>query len=60
MPSPIGVFTLPAAAWVLCTEPLGIAETTVRTHLHRTYQKTGTRQADLVKLVAAFSDPLLK
>jgi DNA-binding CsgD family transcriptional regulator/PAS domain-containing protein len=42
-------------------EALGIAETTVRTHLHQTYQKTGVnRQADLVKLVAAFSNPLLK
>jgi DNA-binding CsgD family transcriptional regulator/PAS domain-containing protein len=40
-------------------EALGIAETTVRTHLHQTYQKTGTnRQADLVKLVAD-SNPLL-
>ncbi len=40
-------------------EALGIAETTVRTHLHRTYQKTGLkRQADLVKLVAGFSNPL--
>ena len=42
-------------------EALGIADTTVRTHLHQTYQKTGTnRQADLVKLVASFSNPLLK
>ena len=42
-------------------EALGIAETTVRTHLHQTYRKTGTnRQADLVKLVAAFSNPLVK
>jgi DNA-binding CsgD family transcriptional regulator len=42
-------------------ETLGIAETTVKTHLRQTYQKTGThRQADLVKLVAAFSNPLLK
>ncbi len=41
-------------------EALGIAETTVRTHLHRTYQKTGLkRQADLVKLVAGFANPLL-
>jgi DNA-binding CsgD family transcriptional regulator len=41
-------------------EVLGIAETTVRTHLQQTYYKTGTnRQADLVKLVAAFSNPLL-
>jgi DNA-binding CsgD family transcriptional regulator len=40
---------------------LGIAETTVRSHLNQTYQKTGVnRQADLVKLVAAFSNPLLK
>ena len=41
-------------------EALGIAETTVRTHLHQTYQKAGVnRQAELVKLVAAFSNPLL-
>jgi DNA-binding CsgD family transcriptional regulator/PAS domain-containing protein len=41
-------------------EALGIAETTVRTHLQRTYYKTGVnRQVDLVKLVAAFSNPLL-
>jgi DNA-binding CsgD family transcriptional regulator/PAS domain-containing protein len=40
-------------------EALGIAESTVKTHLHQTYQKTGVnRQADLVKLVAAFSNPL--
>jgi DNA-binding CsgD family transcriptional regulator/PAS domain-containing protein len=39
---------------------LGIAETTVRSHLNQTYHKTGVnRQADLVKLVAAFSNPLL-
>jgi DNA-binding CsgD family transcriptional regulator/PAS domain-containing protein len=38
---------------------LGIAETTVKTHLGRVYAKTGTgRQADLVKLVAAFAMPL--
>lgn len=38
---------------------LGIAETTVKTHLGRVYQKTGAgRQADLVKLVAGFSTPL--
>jgi DNA-binding CsgD family transcriptional regulator len=41
-------------------EALGIAETTVRTHLHQAYQKTGVnRQAGLVKLVAGFSNPLL-
>ncbi|EJN12256.1 DNA-binding protein with HTH domain containing protein [Bradyrhizobium sp. YR681] len=39
---------------------LGIAETTVKTHLHRVYAKTGvSRQADLVKLVAGFSNPLV-
>ena len=38
---------------------LGIAETTVKTHLGRLYEKTNTRrQADLVKLVAGFSSPL--
>jgi DNA-binding CsgD family transcriptional regulator/PAS domain-containing protein len=42
-------------------EALGIADTTVRTHLRRAYEKTGVnRQADLVKLVAAFTNPLLK
>jgi DNA-binding CsgD family transcriptional regulator len=39
---------------------LGIAETTVKTHLGRLFDKTGTRrQADLVKLVAGFSSPLV-
>ncbi len=34
---------------------LGIAEATVKTHLHRLFEKTGTgRQADLVKLVAGY------
>jgi DNA-binding CsgD family transcriptional regulator len=34
---------------------LGIAEATVRTHLHRLFEKTATaRQADLVKLVAGY------
>ncbi len=42
-------------------EALGIAETTARTHLSQTFHKTGAnRQADLVKLVAAFSNPLVK
>jgi DNA-binding CsgD family transcriptional regulator len=36
-------------------EVLGISEATVRTHLHRLFEKTGTvRQADLVKLVAGY------
>jgi DNA-binding CsgD family transcriptional regulator len=38
---------------------LGVADSTVKTHLGRLYDKTGaTRQADLVKLVAGFSSPL--
>jgi len=38
---------------------LGIAETTVKTHLHQLFAKTGTRrQAELVKLIAGFSNPL--
>jgi DNA-binding CsgD family transcriptional regulator len=41
-------------------EALGIGEATVKTHLHRVFCKTGaTRQADLVKLVAGFSTPLV-
>ena len=37
---------------------LGIAESTVRTHLHRVFAKTGSsRQADLVKIAAGFSNP---
>jgi DNA-binding CsgD family transcriptional regulator len=39
---------------------LGIADTTVKTHLNHLFEKTGaSRQADLVKLVARFSKPLL-
>ena len=41
-------------------EMLGVAESTIKTHLHRLFAKTGTsRQADLVKLVAGFSSPLV-
>jgi DNA-binding CsgD family transcriptional regulator len=37
---------------------LGIGATTVKTHLSRIFRKTGSsRQADLVKLVAGFSNP---
>lgn len=40
-------------------EALGIGEATLKTHLHRIFAKTGTqRQADLVKLLAAYSSPL--
>jgi DNA-binding CsgD family transcriptional regulator/PAS domain-containing protein len=39
---------------------LGVADSTVKTHLGRLYAKTGAgRQADLVKLVAGFSNPLV-
>jgi DNA-binding CsgD family transcriptional regulator len=38
---------------------LGISETTVKTHLQRVFEKTGTnRQADLIKLVAGYMNPL--
>jgi DNA-binding CsgD family transcriptional regulator/PAS domain-containing protein len=41
-------------------EAFGIGEATVKTHLHRVFAKTETtRQAELVKLVAAFSNPLV-
>ena len=34
----------------------GVADTTVRTHVNRLFEKTGvTRQADLVKLVAGYA-----
>jgi regulatory LuxR family protein len=37
---------------------MGLAETTIKTHLARIFTKTGTkRQADLVRLVAAFTPP---
>jgi DNA-binding CsgD family transcriptional regulator len=42
-------------------EVLGVSATTVKTHLGRLFEKTGAgRQADLVKLVAGFSNPLLR
>jgi DNA-binding CsgD family transcriptional regulator len=42
-------------------EVLGVSAETVKTHLGRLFEKTRTsRQADLVKLVAAFSNPLLR
>jgi DNA-binding CsgD family transcriptional regulator len=38
---------------------LGVADTTVRTHVGRLFEKTGaTRQADLVRLVAGYAAPL--
>ncbi len=39
---------------------LGVAATTVKTHLYRLFDKAGvSRQADLVKLVAGFANPLV-
>jgi DNA-binding CsgD family transcriptional regulator len=39
---------------------LGVAVATVKTHLHHLFGKTGaSRQADLVRLVAGFSNPLI-
>jgi DNA-binding CsgD family transcriptional regulator len=41
-------------------EALGVAGTTVKTHLTRLFAKTGTnRQVDLVKLVARYTNPLV-
>jgi DNA-binding CsgD family transcriptional regulator len=41
-------------------QALRCAETTVKTHLYRVFAKTGaSRQADLVKLAAGFSSPLM-
>jgi DNA-binding CsgD family transcriptional regulator len=41
-------------------ETLGIGESTVKTHLKRLCEKTGARrQADLVKLFAGYTSPLL-
>jgi DNA-binding CsgD family transcriptional regulator len=41
-------------------DALGIAASTVRTHLTQLFAKTGTnRQADLVKLVVRYSNPLV-
>jgi DNA-binding CsgD family transcriptional regulator len=42
-------------------DALGITQATVKTHLHRLFRKTGTaRQAELVKLVAGFANPLVR
>jgi len=39
---------------------LGVSEATVKTHLRHVFEKTSTtRQADLVKLVARFANPLV-
>jgi FixJ family two-component response regulator len=37
---------------------LGVSEATMKTHLQRLFEKTGTsRQVDLVKLTFGFADP---
>lgn len=42
-------------------EHLGIAESTVKSHLHRIFGKTETtRQADLARLLAAYASPLTR
>jgi DNA-binding CsgD family transcriptional regulator len=42
-------------------DKLGVAETTVKTHLQRVFAKTGaSRQADLVKLAASFTNPIAR
>jgi DNA-binding CsgD family transcriptional regulator len=41
-------------------DALGVGQATVKTHLHRLFRKTATtRQAELVRLVAGFSSPLV-
>ena len=41
-------------------DALGIAESTVRTHLLRLFAKTGAkRQSDLIKLMASYTNPLV-
>jgi len=41
-------------------DALGIAESTVRTHLLRLFAKTGAkRQSDLIKLMASYTNPLI-
>lgn len=41
-------------------DALGVADATVKTHLGHLFRKTGAKhQADLVKLVAGFSSPLI-
>ncbi len=53
--------SLRSAACPTSLTAFGIAESTVKTHLGRLYEKTGTyRQADLVKLVAGFSSSLVR
>jgi DNA-binding CsgD family transcriptional regulator len=42
------------------SEHLGLAEATLRSHLHRLFEKTGTsRQPDLIRLVAGYAGPVM-
>jgi DNA-binding CsgD family transcriptional regulator len=42
-------------------DALGIADSTVKTHLARIFEKTGTsEQAELAKLVASLTPPVVK
>ena len=48
-----------ALNWPEVANLLGVAETTIKTHLRRIFIKTGAeRQADLIKLAAGFAMPL--
>src|SRR5712691_6157446 len=54
----LGIFEVGGVPEV--AEVLGVAESTVKTHVGRLFEKTGaSRQADLVRLVAGFSSPLV-
>ena len=53
----LGIVEIGGVPEVACL--LGVAETTIKTHLRRVFLKTGAvRQADLVRLVAGFMSPL--
>lgn len=56
------LFTLMEAGGIpQVAEALGLTQDIVKTHLRRLYAKTATnRQADLVKCVAEFANPMLR
>jgi DNA-binding CsgD family transcriptional regulator len=50
----VSIGNVPATA-----KALGVAQSTVKTHLHHVFEKTGTSsQSELVKLVAGAASPL--
>jgi DNA-binding CsgD family transcriptional regulator len=60
-PAELRVFELIAAGvtQIEIADRLGIAASTVKSHLLRVFEKTGrNRQADLVKLAASLSQPI--